>query len=303
MGGGIARHELAAAVSEAGGLGTLGILPPAQLEQEIEAAKRLTGRPIAVNLLLPFARGAHRRAVERADAVVTFWGRPRRPFAGVWLHQCGSVDEAVAAREAGADAVIVQGVEAGGHVRETVPALELLERVRSALPADYPVLLAGGIADRSDLRLALEEGAAAGVMGTAFVLSEESHAHPEYKRRLIEAKSTKLTELFGLGWPAAPHRVLPNEATRRWTAADPRGPRWARLANRILSPLVSRAPAGMQSRMLARQGPGLPLLSPQPPTDDAPAGLVESGPLYAGETALRLGEIQPAAAIVRSLAH
>jgi NAD(P)H-dependent flavin oxidoreductase YrpB (nitropropane dioxygenase family) len=145
MGGGISRHELAAAVSEAGGLGTIGILPPAQLEAEIDAARRLTDRPIAVNLLLPFARAAHRRAAARADAVVTFWGRPRRPCEGVWIHQCGSVAEATAASEAGADAVIAQGVEAGGHVRGSLPSLEILERTRRALPVDYPVILAGGI--------------------------------------------------------------------------------------------------------------------------------------------------------------
>ena len=302
MGGGISRHELAAAVSEAGALGTIGILPPAQLEAETDAARRLTDRPIAVNLLLPFARAAHRRAAARADAVVTFWGRPHRPCEGVWIHQCGSVAEATAAREAGADAVIAQGVEAGGHVRGTTPALDLLERVREALPADYPVLLAGGIAEGDDLQKALDAGAEAAVAGTAFVLSEESRAHLGYKRRLIEADSTRLTELFGLAWPAAPHRVVPNAATERWTAADPRGPGWVRGVNRVLSPLASRSPARLQGRLAARQAPGVPLFSPQPPTDDGPENLIESGPLYAGESVLRLAAIRPAAEIVRSLA-
>ena len=301
MGGGISRHELAAAVSEAGGLGTLGILPPPQLEAELHAARGLTGMPIAVNLLLPFARSEHRRVAARADAVVTFWGKPKRPCDGVWVHQCGSVEEAVASREAGADAVIAQGVEAGGHVRGEVPALELLERIREALPAGYPVLVAGGIADRPDLQRALDAGAEAAVSGTAFVLSEESRAHPEYKRRLMEAGSTRLTELFGLGWPAAPHRVVPNAVTDRWIAGDRRDPRWVRAVNRVLSPLVGRSPAGLQARLAARQAPWLPLLSPQPPTDDGPKNLVESGPLYAGETVLRLAEIRPAAEIVSTL--
>jgi NAD(P)H-dependent flavin oxidoreductase YrpB (nitropropane dioxygenase family) len=303
MGGGIARHELAAAVSEAGGLGTLGTLPPDQLGAEIDAARRLTSAPIAVNLLLPFARRAHREIAARADAVVSFWGKPRRPSGGVWLHQCGSVGEAAAAHAAGADAVIAQGVEAGGHVRGKMPALELLERIRDALPDGYPVLLAGGIAEGADVRRALEAGAEAAVSGTAFLLSEESRAHPEYKRRVIDAGSTQLTELFGLGWPAAPHRVVPNGATRRWTASDTRGPGWVRGINRALSPLASRSPGRVQSFLAGRQAPGLPLLSPQPPTDDGPANLIECGPLYAGETALRLSEERPASEVVRSLSE
>ena len=129
MGGGTSTHELAAAVSEAGGLGTIGILDPAMLRTEIAAARRLTAKPIAVNLLLPFARPGHWKAAAEADVVVTFWGRPVRRTARAWLHQCGSVEEALAAQRAGADAVIAQGVEAGGHVRGSVAAIELLRRI------------------------------------------------------------------------------------------------------------------------------------------------------------------------------
>jgi nitronate monooxygenase len=301
MGGGISRHELAAAVSEAGGLGTIGFLPAEQLASELEAARRLTDRPVAVNLLLPFARRDHRRVAGEADVVVTFWGRPVRPCDGVWLHQVGDIDEAIAAHAAGADGVIAQGVEAGGHVRGALPSLELLERARDALPAEYPVMLAGGIADGADVARALDAGATAAVAGTAFLLSEESRAHPDYRRRLLDAETTQLTELYGLGWPAAPHRVVPNESTRRWATGDPRGPAWVRGVNRVVSPLASRVPDGLQERMLARQGTGVPLLTPRPPTDDGPEGLLESGPLYAGETALRLTEVRPAAEVVSSL--
>src|SRR2546421_669268 len=100
---------------------------------------------------------------------------------------------------AGADAVVAQGVEAGGHVRGTTPALELLERVRAAVK--LPVLLAGGVIDAEGVRIALEAGAVAAVLGTRFLLSDESHAHPEYKRRCLEAHETVLTQLFRLGWP------------------------------------------------------------------------------------------------------
>jgi nitronate monooxygenase len=100
----IARHELAAAVSEEGGLGTIaGALAP--IEAEIAAARRLTGRPIAVNRLLPFLRPGDAKAAEAADGIVTFWGKPRRLASNTWIHQCGSVEEAKAAAAAGADAI------------------------------------------------------------------------------------------------------------------------------------------------------------------------------------------------------
>jgi nitronate monooxygenase len=129
MGGGLAGHQLAAAVSAAGGLGTIGILAPDELHREIAATRQLSDTPLAVNLLLPFARRGHFEAASEADVVVTFWGVPKRRTSKIWIHQCGSVEEALAARGAGADGVIAQGVEAGGHVRGTVPAMELLARV------------------------------------------------------------------------------------------------------------------------------------------------------------------------------
>src|SRR5436309_1371121 len=122
MGGGLSRHELAAAVSEAGGLGTIAVNGAEAIRHELAAARALTGRPLAVNVLLPFARRDWFEAAGEADVVVTFWGEPRRRTGGVWLHQCGSVEEARQARTAGADGVIVQGVEAGGHVRGPSPA-------------------------------------------------------------------------------------------------------------------------------------------------------------------------------------
>src|SRR6478735_2827139 len=112
MGGGLSRHELAAAVSEAGGLGTIAVNGAEAIRRELAAARALTGRPVAVNVLLPFARRD-------------------------WFE---AVAEARRAQAAGADGVIVQGVEAGGHVRGTTPALQLLEEVRAVLPQDYPLL-------------------------------------------------------------------------------------------------------------------------------------------------------------------
>jgi nitronate monooxygenase len=294
----IARHELAAAVSEAGGLGTIaGARAP--IADELAAARRLTGRPIAVNLLLPFIGPGDVEAAAAADVIVTFWGAPRRLAASTWIHQCGSVDEAKAAAEAGVDAVIAQGVEAGGHVRGTTPALELLEQVRAAVK--IPVLVAGGIVDAQGVRESLDAGAVAAVVGTRFLLSEESHAHPEYKQRCLDACDTVLTELFGLGWPDAPHRVIPNAATRRWLRRAERGPRWIRTGNQITTRLAAAIPAEAQNRALQAQRPWLPFLGALPPTDDGPANLVQSGPLYAGANVGRIGDIRPAAELVQML--
>ncbi|HEX6780859.1 MAG TPA: nitronate monooxygenase [Solirubrobacterales bacterium] len=316
MGGGLSRHELAAAVSEAGGLGTIAVGGADAIRRELAAARALTGRPLAVNVLLPIARRGWFEAAAAADVVVTFWGRPRRRTAGTWLHQCGSVGEAREAHAAGADGVVVQGVEAGGHVRGTVPALRLLEEVRATLPRDYPLLLAGGIAAPGDVRAALEAGAVAAVAGTRFLLSEESRAHALYRKRLLAAEETFLTDLFGAGWPA-PHRVVPNAATDHWLGGVRplfpvrptkderrrlfRAPSANRALNHLLAPGARYTPPSLQERMIRAQRPGSRLLTPAGPTDDGPATLIDAGPLYAGETVARIDSVRPAAELVREL--
>jgi nitronate monooxygenase len=300
MGGGISRHELAAAVSEAGGLGTIAVNGAAAIRRELAAARALTAAPLAANVLLPFARRDWFDAARDADVIVTFWGRPHRRTGSTWLHQCGSVAEARAAHAAGADAVIVQGVEAGGHVRGSLPALDLLERTKRELPSGYPVWVAGGIAEGADVQRVLEAGAEAVVAGTRFLLSEESRAHPEYRRRLLRADETVLTELFGAGWPA-PHRVVANAATERWLKDDSRGPRTNRVLNRLLAPAARYTPEALLWRMARAQRPESRLLTPAGPTDDGPESLLDAGPLYAGETVARISEIRPAAELVRAL--
>ena len=302
MGGGLSRSSLTVAIAEAGGLGQLGIMPPEMLRAELSAHRARSDRPVAVNMLLPFARGGHWEIARSADAVVTFWGEPRRRTDRVWVHQCGSVEEARAAVGAGADAVIAQGVEAGGHVRGRTPALTLLEQVRAALPSGFPVWLAGGVAERGDAQAALDAGAEAVVVGTRFLLSEESSAHPDYKRRLLAAQSTILTELFGAGWPQASHRVVPNAATERWLGGDPRGPGWLRGLHRATAPAFSRLPMSMVSRASHRQRPGSPLLGPAAPVTGDPDSLLEAGALYAGECVARISSLRPAGDLVRELA-
>jgi nitronate monooxygenase len=304
MGGGLARHELAAAVSGAGGLGTIGILPPRALAAEIAATRERVGaeRPIAVNLLLPFARREHWEAAGSADVVVTFWGRPKRRIERVWIHQCGSVEEAREAQAAGADGVIAQGVESGGHVRGTTPALELLELTRAALGADYPVLVAGGIADAADVRIALDAGADAAVLGTRFLMTAESRALSAYKQRLMESRETVLTELFGAGWPRAPHRVIWNEATERWlTPAHPRGPSWVRALHAATAPALRLLPIERQLALARTQRATRPRFGPQAPTADGPRNLLDAGPLYAGESVARIHDLRPAGELVAEL--
>jgi nitronate monooxygenase len=303
MGGGLAGSELAAAVSGAGGLGTIGFTAAEMLEREVATTReRLGGRqPVAVNLLLPFARRGHWEAAASADAVVTFWGRPRRHTDGVWIHQCGSVDEALAARAAGADAVIAQGVESGGHVRGVLPALELLERTRVALGPRYPVLVAGGMADATDVRAALAAGADAAVLGTRFLMTEESRARTVYKHRLMESRETVLTELFGAGWPRASHRVIWNEATEHWLTGDRRGPAWVRALHAAISPALARVPLAHQMRLARAQRPDRPLLGPLAPVEGGPPNLLDAGALYAGESVARIHDLRPAAELVTEL--
>jgi NAD(P)H-dependent flavin oxidoreductase YrpB (nitropropane dioxygenase family) len=276
------------------------MLEPQEMDAELRHVRSLTNGPVAANLLLPLARRRHWEAASSADLVVTFWGKPQRRTAKTWLHQCGSVDEARAAHDAGADGVIIQGIEAGGHVRAGEPALDLLERSLRALPAGYPVLSAGGIATASDVRERLDAGAVAVVLGTRFLMTDESNAHGAYKQRLLEGRETVLTELFGLGWPA-PHRVLWNEAAEHWLRRDTRGPAWVRAINRVSGRLAARTPVALQERLLRRQSVALPLLSPLPVTREMPSRLLDVTPLYAGQSVARIHDIKPAGDVVREL--
>jgi nitronate monooxygenase len=203
--------------------------------------------------------------------------------------------------DAGADGVVVQGIEAGGHVRGTTPALELLGRTRALLPAGYPVWLAGGAAEHADVEAALAAGADAVVVGTRFLLFPESDAHPEYKHRLLDARDTVLTELFGTGWPAA-HRVVRNAATDRWLRDDERGPGWVRTLHRATAPVLSHLPVALIQRAARSQRPAMPLLGPAAATVDDPVSLVDAGPLYAGQCVARFGDLRPTAELVRTLA-
>jgi NAD(P)H-dependent flavin oxidoreductase YrpB (nitropropane dioxygenase family) len=309
MGGGAARGELAGAVSAAGALGTVGIMAPRAFAAGLRTAHRLApNRPIAANLLTPFTRRAHVEAciAESAALVVFHGGLGRRWFAelqaaGIPVFcTVGSAAQARAAIAAGADGLIAQGVEAGGHLAGTEPLDALLPVVLEAA-GDAPVLAAGGVADAEDARRVIAAGAAAAVAGTRFLLTEESPAHPEYQRRVAGADRTLRTELFGLGWPA-PHRVVPNAATDRWCGRREAGPGLVRAANRLGAPLGRAVPLGRLGKLAAMQRRNVPLFGPALPLAGMPAESVVRCALYAGESARRINDIVPAAEAVARLA-
>lgn len=307
MGGGAARGELAGAVSAAGALGTVGIMAPHAFASALRTAHRLApGRPVAANLLTPFARRAHVQAciAESAALVVFHGGLGRRWFAD--LHAAGipvfctvgSAKQAGAAIAAGADGLVAQGVEAGGHLAGT-ERLEALLPVVVAAAGDTPVLAAGGVVDADDVRRLLAAGAVAVVAGTRFLLTEECPVHPEYQRRVVGAERTLRTELFGLGWPLA-HRVVPNAATDRWCGRHEAGPNFVRAVNRLGAPVGRVVPLARLADIAARQRPGLPVFSPALPLAGMPADSVDRCALYAGESCRRITDIVPAAeAVVR----
>lgn len=308
--GPVAGGRLAAAVASAGGLGTIGLVPPERLRAAIRRVReQAPGRAITVNLLMPFVRRHHVRVCleERIDAVVVAFGgdaalvRQLRDAGIFVLVQVGTEGQARVAVAWGTDGLIAQGREAGGHLVGTVAALGFLPRV---LPiADgRPVLLAGGVATASDTTAALAEGASAVVAGTRFLLTQESGAHREYQRRVLAADTTMETTLFGLGWPAARHRVVANTATRRWCREDGAARRLPTLINACCGPLARAVPESRARSVLATQRPGLPLFSPLPPLVGMPDAWVDRAALYAGDSALRMLQVMPAGQAVAELA-
>ena len=228
---GIAGPTLAAAVSNAGALGHLGGLrqPPRRLRQWIRETRALTDRPFGVNLVPvwggPEVFEAQLRVVleEQPRVLSLFYGDfgaviPRAKAAGlIVMVQVGTVGAARRAFDQGADMVIAQGAESGGHLHPGQIGLLALLPAVVAVAQGRPVLAAGGITDRHDVRAVLELGAAGVWVGTAFVATHESLAHEVYKRRLVEAATddTEYRTGYSFGWKfGTPHRVIPNR--ERW---------------------------------------------------------------------------------------
>ena len=228
----IATPELVAAVSNAGGLGILGTGPvPAEwLRSAIADVRRRTDKPFAVNLIHemtafgPLTTEEHVLVCveETVDLVVFFWQLPEPS----WVDQLqqasipfvvttGSVESIDRAIELPLSGLMLQGTEAGGHVRSERSLEELLRFSRDKYPEQI-LIGAGGIANADDVRKTLEWGADAVCLGTRFVASVEANAHTEYKDKIIRAKAsdTVVTKQFGPEWPDVPMRVIANMATK-----------------------------------------------------------------------------------------
>ena len=224
----VADGILAAAVSNAGGLGIIGAghAPPEVVEKEIKKAMSLTDKPFGVNIMLlsPFADEIVNLVVEyKVKVVTTGAGSPGKymdklkTVARV-IPVVASVALAKRMQQIGADAVVAEGLESGGHIGE-ISTMALVPQVADAV--DIPVIAAGGIADGRGFLAALALGAEGVQMGTRFILSEECTVHPNYKQALLKAKDRD-TVVTGLS-TGHPTRVVKNRLAREFALKEKQG--------------------------------------------------------------------------------
>ena len=291
--------ELAAAVSNAGGLGIMSFSrnPPDALRLEIRRLRTLTQRPFGVNLLLPAGVEEHVAVCleERVPLLSLFWGDPSsfvdsaHKAGALVIHQAGSVTESRQAADAGVDIIIAQGVEAGGHVRGETSTLTLVPSVVDAIHPT-PVVASGGIADARGVAAALALGAEAVSIGTRFLATTESNAHPLYKQKIVEAREadTVRSTIFGYTWPDAPHRTLRTAFVEQWLADQRRGNE-ARPDEPIIGETRIAGELVAVKRFMG--------FTPSVET----TGDIESMALYAGQGVGLIHEIKPADDVVREL--
>jgi NAD(P)H-dependent flavin oxidoreductase YrpB (nitropropane dioxygenase family) len=300
----VARAPLAAAVSNAGGLGTLGatMMVPELLEAEIAAIRAATDRPFGVNVIPRFGTDEliAAAAAERVPVVTFFWDDPAPGWvatlkdagARVWV-QVGSPGEADAAVALGADALVVQGMEAGGHNRSVAGTMTLIPAVADAV--GVPVIAAGGIADGRGLAAAIALGAAGGLLGTRFLMSEEADANAEFQARIAAAGvgDTARNNVFGPEFPDATVRGLRNAIVAEYEGRDRPAPYAGLDPER--QPLVGTTSVFGQEIPVQRFN-GLPPVR-------ATTGDLEQMSLLAGETAGLIGDVRPAGQLVREIAE
>ena len=292
--GGISDVALVAAVGKGGGIGSIAATWT-QPDEGLAIAEQLTqaGHPFLFNFVLRFGidrLGEYRHA--GLPAITQSWGFDGASIAafqsvgtrvGV---QVGSTAGARAAIAAGADFIIVQGVEAGGHVQSSTPLAGLLAQV-VALAGTVPVIAAGGIATAADIAGAMRVGAQGVMMGTRFVASAESLAHAAYKQAIVEAQAadTAYTNCFDIDWPYAMHRVIRNSTFERWEAAG--------------SPAAPNRP-GEGDVVMRIGGHDLVRYCDTPPTTNSEGDLLAAC-LYAGTSVDGITTVLPASQIVSSL--
>jgi len=290
---------LAAAVSNAGALGMLALswTKPADVRNVIRETRKLTERPFGVNLILDWPQEERLEiCLEEGVRIISLFFGNAIPFVerihsagAVACVTVGSAEDACAAVEGGIDFVVAQGWEAGGHVSGQVATLPLVRTTVEAV-APVPVIAAGGIADGPGLAAVLVLGAAGAWIGTRFLVSQEAAIHSRFQEMLLASQETDtvFTELFDVGWPGRPHRVLRNETVNIWEAAGkpPSGQR----------PGEGELLGTSQSR-----GPIVRYQSTTPPADAT--GNIEAFSLFAGQSAGLLQDIQPAGDIVRDIAN
>jgi nitronate monooxygenase len=278
--------RLASAVADAGGLGM--ITPTDDTVEVLEQLANETSGKFGINFLIPFLDVEAVEAASGRTRVVDFhFGEPDARLVAL-VHQggalagwqVGSADEARAAVDAGCDFVIAQGIEAGGHVRGELPLLVLLDKVLDLV--DQPVVATGGIATARAMAAALAAGASAVRVGTRFVASAESGAHPRYVELLLRAHATDtvLTTTFSTGWPDAPHRVL------RSCVEAVQGFHGDIVGNQHLESSTNPIPRFAT-----------------PPPGATTTGEIDAMALYAGQSVGMVGDVKPAAAIVAELAN
>ena len=225
----VAEHHLAAGVSEAGGLGLIAAAnAPAQwVREQIHAARKLTDKPFGVNIMLmsPEADEVAKVIVEEGVKVVTTGAGSPEKYMKMWKEAGVKVIPVVASvalakrmERCGADAVVAEGCEAGGHIGEST-TMTLVPQVVDAVK--IPVIAAGGIADGRGIAAAFMLGARGVQMGTHFVVTDESQVHENYKDRIIKAKDID-TRVTGRT-TGHPVRALRNEMTRRYIELENKG--------------------------------------------------------------------------------
>jgi nitronate monooxygenase len=295
--GGVAGPRLVAAVVGAGALGMLPIWPE-RLDAAIALIKQtqaLTDRPFAVNLRADLFQHDHIAAATDCgvNIIHTFWGDPAESARAIRLggaRLIATVWDAASTRaalDAGAAALIAQGMEAGGHVRGTTPLAELIPIVVE-LAGDVPVAAAGGLADGADAARMFRLGASAALYGTRFVATEEADAHPGYKQALVDAgtDATALSSCFDGQWPDAPHRTLKNSTYRDWDRAG--------------RPAAGARPGEGDIVLRTKHGRPMPRYSVAPPSTDT-SGDWEAAALYAGTGVAKITDIAPAAQVIERI--